>query len=348
MADRKMMIGGAILIVAILVIASAAVMLNNNNNNNNNSNSGDDDPIVVNNYPVTVDSANSSNELFSQTFTSDPKSIVSYMPQTLELLCLFGLEDRVKIAVAASSDDVCINSEVQKAYSAVAKSVGSSALPTEEELIVAQPDLIIGWHSIFNYAGEVAEWNERGCNYYVVNRPASALSDYTDMLTDIGKIFNMESKAKELIDEFNAGVALAKEKTNKLNDSEKHTAIFIEVRADGTYNLYGNAGTSSLTGNLINAAGGINLVETTTAKVSAENVDILTPDYIFILVNTSVGTDAELSAAEQAMKDNKQLATLVSQADGIKAFKLNDVFDGGVLPTDIVERLYYALYPTSS
>ncbi len=120
--------------------------------------------------------------------------------------------------------------------------------------------------------------------------------------------------------------------------------MFIEARADGTYNLYGSSGTSSLTGNLIVAAGGVNIIPETKAKVSAEDVDVLTPEYIFLLVNTSVGTDEELQAAKDTFSATPGLATLVGQAEAVVPFKLNDVFDGGVLPTDIVERLYETMY----
>ena len=295
-------------------------------------------------YPITVDSADNTNTMFSQTITKEPRRIVTYMPQTAELMCLFGLEDRVVIAVAAGPDDVCLNSDVQTAYSEMAKKVGADNLPSKEQLIAAQPDIIIGWHSIFNYAGDVSEWNSRGVNYYVVNRPASQLSDYTDMIADIGLIFNKQDRAKQIIDEFNAGVEKAKQKTQTLSEDDKRTGMFIEARADGTYNLYGSSGASSLTGNLIVAAGGKNIIPETKAKVSPEEVDVLKPEFIFLLVNTSVGTDSELQAAKNAFMATPALAALVDQATAVVPFKLNDVFDGGVLPTDIVERLYDVMY----
>lgn len=338
--DKKILVA---ILAVIVVIATIGTYVALSDNDSSKDSDKPDEPVAEH-YPVTVDSADNTNTMFSQTITKEPQRIVTYMPQTAELMCLFGLQDRVIIAVAASSDDVCLNSDVQSTYTKMAKSVGVSNLPSKEELIAAQPDIIIGWHSIFNYAGPVSEWNERGVNYYVVNRPANQLSDYTDMLADIGAIFNMEDRANELIKEFNAGVEKAKQKTSTLSESDKHTAMFIEVRADGTYNLYGSSGASSLTGNLIVAAGGINIIPQTKAKVSAEEVDVLKPEYIFLLVNTSVGTDAELQAAKDAFVSTSALASLIDQSTAVVPFKLNDVFDGGVLPTNIVERLYDVMY----
>lgn len=329
--------------VAVMVIATVGTYVIVSGND------GPDEPVkpdgpAVGHYPVTVDSADNTNTLFTQTIAEEPQRIVTYMPQTAELMCLFGLQDRIVTAVAASSDDVCLNPGVQSTYTKMANAVGVKNLPSREELIAAQPDIIIGWHSIFNYAGPVSEWNERGVNYYVVNRPANQLSDYTDMLADIGAIFNMEDRAYQLIGEFNAGVEKAKQKTSTLSDSDRRTAMFIEVRADGTYNLYGTAGASSLTGNLIVAAGGINIIPQTKAKVSAEEVDVLTPEYIFLVVNTNVGTNEELQTAKNAFSSTPALASLIDQSIDIVPFKLNDVFDGGVLPTNIVERLYDVMY----
>ena len=336
----------AAVIIVVVGIAAAIVAIGGGH-----PSSDDDHDRESDYYPVTVDAADLNGNMFSQTFNSEPRRIVTYMPQTAELMCLFGLQDRVVRAVSASPDDVCVHSGIQSTYSALAERAGVKSLPSQEELVADRPDLIIGWHSIFNYAGinqSMSVWDERGVNYYVVNRPADTLSDYTDMLMDIGTIFNMKERAQELIEEFESGVKRASERTKDLLPEDKHTAMFIEVRSDGTYNLYGSKGTSSLTGNLIAAAGGVNIIDTTVARASAELVDTLTPDYVFILVNTSIGTDEELAKAVSDFRSDPALASLCAQADGIYAFKLNDVFDGGVLPGDIVERLYEKMYGTDS
>ena len=292
-------------------------------------------------YPVTVTTSIGGVE-YQQTFTKKPERIVSMWATNLELLHYFGLEDKI-VGAYAVENYVALNEDLQDEYDAFDK------MPMEARSIEVvrslDPDIIIGWSSSFNDGagslGSVESWNNYGINCFATNRPSASVEDYIKLLENIGIIFNMQDVSNQKIAELNAKLENVKEKTSKLNESEKVTALVIEAgSADGGagHFVYGS---KFLTGDLVKQAGGINLFDGSMEALTSEKIASYDPDIIFIMAGDGLNP-YEIDEAVTMFKTDPAFA---SMTDNVVAFRFNELYMGGILSDTIIDRMFEAMYP---
>ena len=172
----------------------------------------------------------------------------------------------------------------------------------------------------------------------MTNRPANSVDDYITMLETIGKIFNMERVAYEKIQEFTSAYADIAALTADMDDDEKVTALMIEPGYDSGCFVYGSG---FLSGDLITVAGGINLFDGAMEMLTFEQIAAYDPD-IIIIMSGSGSSPLELQEAIEAFTSN---AAFASMTDNIVAFGFYELYMGGLLPDDIIDRLFEAMYP---
>ena len=288
-------------------------------------------------YPITVTTM-INDEGVEQTFESAPERVVTYWDANLELMCYFGLEDRV-VAAFANEDYDALYDELQSTYD----SINPKLNPNGANVELARsynPDVIIGWVSTFqdSYLGSHENWNSMGTNCIVTNRPSDTVEDYLSILDMIGKIFNKERVAYEKIQEFTSAYSDIRNATADLSDDEKVTALMIEPGYTSGCFVYGSG---FLSGDLITVAGGINLFDGKMEMLTFEQIAAYNPD-IIIIMSGSGSSPMELQEAIDEFKSNPAFA---SMTDNVVAFGFYDVYMGGLLPDDIVNRLFAAMYP---
>ena len=288
-------------------------------------------------YPVTV-STIIGGEQIEQTFESAPERIVTYWNANLEFMCYFGLEDRVVAALANESYD-SLYDELQSAYDNVTPKLNPNGASVES-VRSYDPDVIIGWTSTFtdSYLGGYEQWNSMGTNCIVTNRPSSTVEDYLGILEMIGKIFNMEYVAYEKIQEFTSSYVDIINATSDFDEEDKVTALMIEPGYEGGCFVYGS---DFLSGDLITVSGGINLFQGGMEMLTFEQIAAYDPDIIFIM-SGSGSSPLELQEAIDSFTSNPAFA---SMTDNIVAFGFYEVYMGGLLPDDIIDRMFEAMYP---
>lgn len=295
-------------------------------------------------YPVTVQTT-VNGVTYNQTFTERPKNVLTIYDSNAELMCYFGLQDLVKIAYVngarADGGYICMNPELQPLYDAIPK--GNTQTDMQVEKVVAyEPDLILSWVSSFRDTslGTVDKWNDRGINCYATNRPSDSVEDYTNMLMNIGIIFNKVNLAKQKIAEFTAAYEDVKKATANLPENKKPTALVIEPGYDDGCFTYGK---TFLTGDLVTVAGGNNLYDGAMTKIGFETLDSYVADVV-ILMSKGNPTQEALTKCIADFQAEPKLASLAANAKIIAAYGFYEIYDGGILPYDIIDRIYNVFY----
>ncbi len=288
-------------------------------------------------YPVTVTTVIGGEEV-KQTFTEAPTRVIPYWNADVELLCYMGLEDRI-VAAFANEEYNALYSDLQSKYDAVTPKLSPNGASVESARSF-NPDLILGWATTFNdsYLGSYQTWNSMGTNCIVTNRPADTVEDYLNMIKMIGKIFNIERVAYEKIQEFTKSYADIRFAVSDLSEDQKVKALMIEPGYEGTCFVYG---ASFLSGDLVTVAGGNNLFKGSMEKLTFEQIAAYNPD-IVIIMSGSGSSPLELENAKNLYLDNPAFASMTRNA---VAFGFYEIYMGGLLPDDIIDRLFAAMYP---
>ena len=264
----------------------------------------------------------------------------------IEVMLALGLEDRI---VGACGMDDKIDEKYEKAF---AKLNYFDRRPTREDVLQLEPDFILGWYSTFDekYIGDVDFYHKRGIGTYMsLNSacrgkvPQSIYHECVDILT-IGKIFDVQEKARKLVDE----ILDEKEKINEyLKDKERKTVAVLEDEG-GTYRVYSE---QTLGGNIaIN--GGANLVVgkgVYRANISAEDLILANPDAIFMVWYDGYELDGKEIKGEDLSKiitDNPKFASLQAVKNKqVFAVNLTGIYCSGLHTLDGILAFSKNLYP---
>ena len=322
-----------ILIVAILIVAGVGAYLVTNDNDY--SKNGDKTIPDSDYYPITITVTVGGID-YEQIFTESPKRILAMWNANVELLCYFGLEDRIVGAYANESYDALFD-ELQSKYDAVEKMpTNTSSIEMVRSL---DPDLILGWASTFtdSYLGNVPMWNGYGTNCFISNRPSTTVDDYLGMLEKIGTIFNMKAVADQKISDFTSAYDTIAKKTSSMTDGEKVKALMIEPGYETGCFVYGS---EFLSGDLITKAGGINMFDGAMSQLTFEQIAAYDPDIIFIMS----GSGSSPLALQEALNKFKAVPGFASMTDNLVPFGFYELYMGGLLPDDIINRMFEAMY----
>ncbi|MBP2632000.1 MAG: ABC-type transporter, periplasmic subunit [Firmicutes bacterium] len=295
-------------------------------------------PVVVNNY-------DSEGREVRYTYQRPPQKVLSTYPGATELLLTLGLDANIMATVAAYGAPP---EELGKRYDALSI-LQAAFIPSQEEIFAMQPDFIIGWAHNFSAGemGEVHNWQDRHIGTYIVpgtlkhTQPTIENSVYP-FIADIGKIFGIEKRAQDYIDDCRSQVAVLQQKIGTMEKRPK--VIILQEHGKSTYSLYGNR---YIIDDIVQKAGGENLVKEQTSFVGPERILGYEPDYV-IYVSYSLQPGKNLSDAEakEKLQGNPEFQSMKAVMEGrIINVPFNDVNNCNGRVIEAMKKIAQGLYP---
>lgn len=258
-------------------------------------------------YPVTVTTYDQNGEPVEQVVESCPERVVSVSQANTEILLYLGLGDRIVGTAHRTSTPWEVTAEEYEKLNFLAQ----DAYPSKEAVIALEPDIILGWGSLFaeDALGPVQDWNEMGISTYLMRNtvPNQGKRNFDYLIEDIrniGKIFGVEEKSEALIQEIQERLAAVEEKTSQIPEEERPTVLTVQMLKDNEW--FARAETD-LTANIIELAGGICLDE----EYGYASMEVLVdknPDAILVI-------DRETKPAADTiagLKNNPDLANVTA------------------------------------
>lgn len=207
-------------------------------------------------YPVTVTTYNQNGEEAEQTFTKCPERVVSISQANTEMLVSLGLSDLI---VATAHRTSTPWPETAAEYESL-NFLAMDDYPSKEVVLSLEPDLIVGWGSLFadDALGATSDWNDRGINTYLMKNTVSGLGkrNFEFLIQDIenfGKIFDIEEKTDALVADIRSRLAAVEARTADIPEDERPTVLTVQMLKDNEW--FARAATD-LTANIIELAGG--------------------------------------------------------------------------------------------
>lgn len=269
-------------------------------------------------------------------YTKVPEKVVSFNVHTTENLMALGLTDKI---VGSCYTNAEVLPEYKEAFDKIP--VLSDKYPSLEVLMGAQPDFVYGRSSAFGEKGvtSVQGFVDAGIMPYVCKptyTTGATMEDVYEDFTNLGKIFAIEDKAKEINDGMKDKIAKVQEKISK----ETPKTVFVYDSGEDQAFTAGN----SLQSNIISLAGGKNVfdhLEKTWEKVNWEAVVEKNPEYIIIndYGETSLEDKIQFLKNHPALKDMDAIKN-----ERFVVVELPSVF-AGIRNGDAVEQVAKGLYP---
>ena len=293
-------------------------------------------------YPVTITTYNYENEPVEMTFEKAPEKVFAYANSNIEELLALGLGDKI---VAAYGLDGDVREDLKDEFDKIQY---MDAKPSKEEVVAMEPDFIAAWYSSFSddWLSDVSFWQERDVNTYMslnsaAKGPASEFprtieDEYEDIL-NLGKIFDCEDKAEEIVDQMKGEIDKVKE---HVEGTDPLSVAVLEDEGD-SFRVYG---TETLGGNIPETLGAeLKLGAENSENVGAEDLIAADPDVLF-MINYDGFMTADEAIAD--ITDNPAYASL-SAVKNNKVFSvnLNEVYCSGVRTSDGIMTFAKALYP---
>lgn len=286
-------------------------------------------------YPLTIKTKGPDGKEYETVYEKQPEKVVAVYQGNVETMLALGLEDKI---VAVAGIEQPILEEYQEAFGKL-KNL-EEFTPSKETITAEEPDMIFSWVSYFEEStlGEPQEWLDQNVNVYINTNTASEKdtleNEYQDV-ENIGKIFQIEEKANELVKSMKDKVKEIKKKVEK---TEKKTSVLIlEKGIDGFINY----GADSLAGDMVNQIGGT-LAKQESAVMTAEEVAEINPDVLFITYTPYLDDDEELIKEEKMdlfLQDEMFAEMNAVKNNKVIPVMLNEIFASGVRTVDGVETL---------
>ncbi|MDO5063243.1 MAG: ABC transporter substrate-binding protein [Peptostreptococcaceae bacterium] len=291
-------------------------------------------------YPVTIQTYRHSKEPIELVFEKAPERVYAVNPTSVENMIALGLEDKIVKVSLGSRDRL---TEAGKAL--YDKLGGQKPTLTKEEVLGNNIDFILGWYSTFDEKtlGEVDYWHEKGIKTYIalnssIKKPApNTLEDEYEDIRNLGRIFNVEEKAEQIIKEMDASIAAAQE---KVKEKGKTRVIVLEVEKDNQIRLYG----PETIGGVIAEKVGADLL-TNEPRITAEQLIELNPDVIF---SVYFGPDTDLTEESCITKltENPALKSISAiQSGKVYPITLSYTYATGVRTLEAIHYISEILHP---
>lgn len=292
-------------------------------------------------YPVTIENYNTQGEPEQMTYTKPPQRVVAVWQNSIETLLALGVGDRI-IAGNGVPDKKFFRKEYQEQYSKIPYT-GLQLLDLETTMML-KPDLIVGWHSTF--APKVLRptdfWHKRGVNTFIArssmitNKERTLKNEYKDIL-DLGKIFDKNERAQQLVGQMQQEVNFAISRT--ADYPRRPRALVLEFMGKEP-TVYGE---KSLAGNIVKELHGELLAEKQRA-IGLEQVVELDPDVIFVVV-TEFNYGREQDMLDRVTQ-HKALKNLRCVKEGrVVALPLYAIYSSGVRTYDGIKIIATGMYP---
>mgnify|MGYP000845853274 FL=1 len=296
-------------------------------------------------YPVTFSTYNYAGEPVEFTVNKAPEKVICAYQNNIELMLRLGLGDKI---VAAFGLDGPVAEDLKDEF---AKIKYTQKPISKEEAIALSPDFILGWYSLFGEKnfGDVGYWHGTGCGTYMsLNSGCRKATkgykqtiddEFADILT-IGKIFNVEEKAKKLVDDIRNEIAKIEKYTK---DKHKVGIAILEDEGD-SFRVYG---VDTLGGDIAVKGGAkLTIGAENSENVSAEELIAKDPEAIFMIYFEGYNTPED--AVNSILKNPKLQSLQAVKNKKVFALNLTNVYCSGyrsyIGVKTIAENLYPELY----
>ena len=292
-------------------------------------------------YPLTITSYGPDGEEYTSTYEKAPEKVVAVYQGCVETLLALGLEDHI---VATAGLDNAVPDDLKAAFSKT--DYLDEFTPSKETVTMLEPDMIFSWVSLFDAdtLGAPEEWEEKGTNVYINTNTAvkedSLENEYTDIL-NMGKIFDVQDRAEEIVNIMKDTIAYVKEKTAEQED--KPTVMVVESMNDS----FTNYGASSVAGDMVTQLGGI-LANEDASSVGKEDIVAADPDVIFVVYMPYTGDDPETVKQEKLdviLKDDAFASLSAVKNDRVVPIMLSEMYASATRTQDGIETIAKGLYP---
>lgn len=301
-------------------------------------------------YPVEIDNLNSKNKENVLIYKKPPQRVIAFWQNSIETLIALGVGDRIIVGTGIP-DKKYLKAEYQDVYTKIPYT-GLQNLDIET-ITMLEPDFILGWYSTFTpkVAGTTSYWNSRAVNTYIAKSSAPIRNDNTNILIkpkhsleeeyqyilDLGKIFDREEKANELVGQMQNEINYVVKATNKTN--KKTTAIIIEFIGKDIA-VYGE---NTLAGDILQRVNG-RLLEANAERFSLEQLIDLNPDTIFIVVTEQHYGNEQIYL--DRIYQNKALQGLnCVRNKRVYTLPLYAIYSPGIRAYDGIKIIAKGLYP---
>jgi len=294
---------------------------------------------------VTIHNFDAAENKIDYTYQYAPVRVAITHPGATELLLELGLEDRILATLAPYGPPL---KRVAERYARL-PIMAAPFVPSQEEMLEMQPDLIIGWSHNFSDSAlsDVYFWQEQNIATYIIpstlskTKPTLENAVYA-FLDDMGKIFGVQDKAAALIKNYQARVAAIGQRLAPI--PAKKSVMVLQNQSNGQFSLYDS---SYLIHDMIKTAGGIPVADDVPFIVGAEKVLAYDPDYILYVSLSGNGTN-ELTDDEAAaqLKEIDELSSMRAiRENHIINLPFFTVNNGGIRTVDAIEKIASRLYP---
>lgn len=293
------------------------------------------------NYPLTIENINSRIENEELVYKRPPQRVIAVWQNSIETLLALGVGDRI-IAGNGVPDKKYFLPQYQEEYSKIPYT-GIQLLDLETTMML-KPDFIIGWYSTFSpkVLRETEFWHKRGVNTYisansVPNKRYKTLQNEYDDILKLGKIFDKQQRAEEIVGNMQAEINFVKEKTSHIQQKPRALVVEFLGKDVGVYNE------KSLAGNIINELHG-ELLAPKDLNIGIEQIINYDPDVIFVIV-----IEAYYGMEEEMVKritEHNALKNLRCVKNGrVIPLPLYNVYSSGIRTYDGIKAISRGLYP---
>ncbi len=275
------------------------------------------------------------------TFDHVPERVLSTNPNTGEQLMALGLGDKI---IATCYNNAQVAEEYRAEYES--KPVIAEEYPSLEVVLDLNPDFIYGRSSAFGDGDSNIATHTELQNYGIMS--LSSIEGYKlgcdveDVYQDfynLGRIFQVQDRAEEIVNEMKEQIAAVEEKVESHYDDPIRVFNF-DMEMDGGAYTPGN----NFTSKLIRHAGGVNIfedLEKTWNTVSWESVVERDPE--IIIINDYGDTTADEKI--EFLKNNEALADVSAiKNERFLVITLPEVF-ASTRVADTIEKFAAGFYP---
>ena len=324
--DKSNMLAVVLLLITMVLTACG----NNEKTTTSGNQSGDSNynPVTIKNGDRTI------------VFNEMPTRAVTLNQHTTEVMLALGLEEYM-VGTAYLDDDIL--PEYEEQYENIP--VLSDKYPSQEAFLQVNPDFAYaGWESAFqdDAVGTVERLEEFGIKAYLhqsSNMVAPTLEDVFQDIENIARIFHVEDRADELMDNISDEVERIQDQIGKVDDPLR---VFVYDSGEDAP----LTATQNFMNELIRLAGGENIfsdIEKNWANVTWEEVVKRDPEVIVIIDYGEISVEQKI----QTLLNKASLADVEAiKHERFAVLPLSAAAEGVRIPLAL-ETLANAFYPDS-
>ena len=275
------------------------------------------------------------------TFTHVPERVISTNPNTGEELMALGLGDKI---IGTCYNNAQVSEQYREEYESKPKISDDNGYPSLEVVLDLDPDFIYGRSSAFSDKDSAIATHDTLSSYGIMSLSSTEgyklgcdVEDVYQDFYNLGKIFQVEDKADEVVEGMKTKIA---DVEDKVKDADPIKVFNFDCDMDGGAYTPGN----NFTSKLIRHAGGVNVfedLEDTWNTVSWEAVVEADPDIIVINDYGETTADEKI----QSLKDNEALSDVTAiKNENFLVITLPEVF-ASTRVADTIEKFAEVFHP---